>query len=165
MKNVDAERNFQPLPDEPCHYKEDIEKELCADDCLQRMVDHICFLIRMQIELTIQKKRRKSDHPFITIESLGYIFGFVDGYQMAMNLQDKNKKMTTMVGVMIKILGEYSGVECARKALEMQQNGVFDEARKIGGKQAIAFLKNNTIPMGLSHILLGRSLEKVCEFT
>lgn len=165
MKITDAGPNVEPLPEETCHYKEDIEKELSADDHLQRMADHICFLIRMQVELTIQKKRRKSDNPFITIESLGYIFGFVDGYQIAMKLEDKNKKMAIMVGVMIKILGEYSGVECARKALEMQQNDDFDMARKIGGKQAIAFLKNNTIPMGLSHILLGRSLEKVSEFT
>jgi len=165
MKIIDDSQNLQPLPNEACHYTEDIKKDLDTDGRIECIIDCICFLIRMQIELIIQKKRRRSDGQLMTIESLGYIFGFVDGYQMAIKLQDRNKKMAMLVEIMTKILGEHTGTEFAEKALEMQQNGDFDEARKIGGQQAIAFLRNNTIPMGLSHILLGRSLEKVSELT
>jgi len=160
MKIIDDSQNLQPLPNEACHYTEDIKKDLDTDGRIECIIDCICFLIRMQVELIIQKKRRRSDGQLMTIESLGYIFGFVDGAQIAIKLQDMDLKIEMLVAVMITIFGEQTGSDAARKALELQRDGDFDKARKIGGQQAIDFLRDKSITMGLTHILLGHSLDK-----
>jgi hypothetical protein len=134
-----------------------------TDDQLQSTIDSICFLIRIQIDLATQDKKWGLNGQLTTKESLGYFFGFVDGYQLSIKLQDMDTKMEMLVAAMITIFGEQTGIDAAKKALEMQRDGDFDKARKVGGQQAIDFLKYKTIPMGLSHILFGRSLDKACK--
>jgi hypothetical protein len=134
-----------------------------AKDRLQGMIDTIFFLIQMQIDIPAQDKRWKLNGQLVTKESLGYIFGFVDGYQLSIKLPDMRTKMEILVAVMLIILGEKTGIVAANKALEMQRDVVFDKARKLGGQQAFDFLKYNTIPTGLSHILFNRSLDKVLQ--
>lgn len=53
------------------------------------------------------------------------------------------------------------GFDAVKRAFEMQQDADFDKARKVGGQQAIDFLRYKTIPMGLSHILFCRFLDNV----
>ena len=136
------------------------EYSMDTDDQLQSTIDSICFLIRIQIDLATQDKKWGLNGQLTTKESLGYFFGFVDGYQLSIKLQDMDTKMEMLVAAMITIFGEQTGIDAAKKALEMQRDGDFDKARKVGGQQAIDFLKYKTIPMGLSHILFGRSLDK-----
>lgn len=132
-----------------------------TDDQLQSMFDGICDVIRMQIDLATPDGGWQSGSQLATKESLGYIFGFVDGVQQAIKLQDVDTKMEMLVAVMITIFGEQTGSDAAEKALEMQRDGEFDMARKVGGQQAVAFLRDKTPPMGLSHILFGHPLDKV----
>jgi hypothetical protein len=125
---------------------------------LKRSVDATCVLIRMQIDNSTQN--RGPDCQLITKESLGYIFGFVDGYQLSIKLHDMDEKMKMLEAVMIAIFGKQIGIDAAKKSLELQRDTDFDESRKVGGQQAIDFLKYKTIPIGLSSILSGRSLDK-----
>lgn len=128
---------------------------------LLRAIDRILFLINMQIYIATQSKKWNSNLQLTTKESLGYIFGFVDGYQLSIKLQDIDTKIEILLEVMMTIFGKQTGIDSAKKALEIQQDFDFDKARKIGGQQAIDFLKYKTIPLGLSRILFGRSLDKV----
>jgi hypothetical protein len=112
----------------------------------------------MQIDNSTQN--RGPDCQLITKESLGYIFGFVDGYQLSIKLHDMDEKMKMLEAVMIAIFGKQIGIDAAKKSLELQRDTDFDESRKVGGQQAIDFLKYKTIPIGLSSILSGRSLDK-----
>ena len=132
-----------------------------TDDQLQSTIDIIYFLIRIQIDLATQDKGWGAGGQLLTIESLGYILGFVDGYQLSIKLQDMDTKVEMLARVMITIFGEQTGIDITKKVLEMQRNGNFDTARKVGGQQAIDFQRYKTIPTGLSHILFGRSLDKV----
>jgi hypothetical protein len=125
---------------------------------LKRSVDATCVLIRMQIDNSTQN--RGPDCQLITKESLGYIFGFVDGYQLSIKLHDMDEKMKMLEAVMIAIFGKQIGIDAAKKSLELQRDTDFDGSRKVGGQQAIDFLKYKTIPIGLSSILSGRSLDK-----
>jgi len=129
-------------------------------DELQSTIDSICDVLGKQIDLATQTEGWESGGQLITKESLGYIFGFVDGAQIAIKLQDMDLKIEMLVAVMITIFGEQTGSDAARKALELQRDGDFDKARKIGGQQAIDFLRDKSITMGLTHILLGHSLDK-----
>jgi hypothetical protein len=126
-----------------------------TEDGLQRSVDTICVLIQRQFDNTIQNTR--IPWYIITKESLGYIFGFVDGYQLSVKLQDMDTKIKMLNAVMMKIFGKQAGIDSTKIALEMQRNADFDKARKVGGQEAIDFLKHKTIPMGLSQILFDRS--------
>jgi len=130
-----------------------------TEDRLQRSVDTICVLIQRQFDNTSQNTR--IPWYLITKESLGYIFGFVDGYQLSIKLQDMGTKIKMLNAVMMKIFGKQAGIDAAKIALEMQRETDFDKARKVGGQQAIDFLKHKAIPMGLSNILLGRSSDTV----
>ena len=113
----------------------------------------------MQIDNVTQN--REPDCQLITKESLGYIFGFVDGYQLSIKLHDMITKMEMLEAVMIAIFGEHIGTDAVKLALEMERDTDFDRARRLGGQQAIDFLKYKTIPIGLSSILSGCSLNKV----
>jgi len=89
------------------------------------------------------------------------VSGFVDGYQLSNKLHDMDKKMEMLEAVMIAIFGKQIGTDVTKKSLELQRDTDFDEARKVGGQQAIDFLKYKTIPIELSSILSGRPLDKV----
>ena len=58
----------------------------------------------MQIDNVTQN--RVPDCQLITKESLGYIFGFVDGYQLSIKLHDMITKMEMLEAVMIVIFGK-----------------------------------------------------------
>ena len=100
-----------------------------TEDGLQRSVDTICVLIQRQFDNTTQNTR--IPWYIITKESLGYIFGFVDGYQLSVKLQDMDTKIKMLNAVMMKIFGKQAGIDSTKIALKMQTDADFDKARKV----------------------------------
>ena len=140
---------------------EEVTERVHSNDQLQTTFDIICDALRVQIDLATPDEGWQSGSQLESKESLGYIFGFVDGFQQAIKLLDMNTKMGMFVAVMITIFGEHKGNDLAEKALKMQRDRDFDIARIVGGQQAVAFIRDKTSPMGLSHILFGHPLDKV----
>jgi len=140
-----------------CYIQEDMTKE----DQLQRVFEGISDVLKSQIDIATPDGGWQSTKELTTSESLAYIFGFVDGVQQAVNVNDMDTKIEMLVAVMITLLGEKAGTASARKALEMQRNRDFDMVRKVAGQQAVEFIRDKKSPMGLSHILFGHPLDKV----
>lgn len=132
-----------------------------SEDQLQGVFEGVSVVLKLQIDLSAPDGGWQSTEDLVTNESLGYIFGFVDGVQQALNMNDTDTKIEMLVAVMVTLLGEGVGAAAAQKALEMQRNQDFDTARKVAGQQAVAFIRDKKPPMGLSHILFGHPLDKV----
>jgi hypothetical protein len=134
---------------------------MTTEEQLQSVFEGVSNVLKLQIDLAAPDDGWQSKADLVTNESLGYIFGFVDGVQRAFNVNDMDTKIEMLVAVMVTLLGEGVGAASAEKALEMQRNHDFDTARKIAGQQAVAFIRDKKPPMGLSHILFGHPLDKV----
>lgn len=134
---------------------------MTSENTLQDVFEVVCDVLQLQIDLSAPDGGWNATEDLVTNESLGYIFGFVDGVQQALNVNDMDTKIEMLFAVMITLLGEGVGSAAAQKAIEMQHNHDFDTARKVGGQQVIAFIRDKKPPMGLSHILFGHPLDKV----
>lgn len=133
---------------------------MTSQDQLQGVFEGVSDVLKLQIDLATPDGGWATEE-LVTNESLGYIFGFVDGVQQTLNVNDMDTKIEMLVAVMVTLLGERIGAAAAQKALEMQLNNDFDTARKVAGQQAVAFIRDKKPPMGLSHILFGHPLDKV----
>ena len=136
---------------------------MTTEDQLQGVFESVSNVLKIQIDLSATDCGWQSTDDLVTNESLGYIFGFVDGVQQALNENDMDTKIEMLVAVMVRLLGEGVGAAAAQNAIEMQRNHDFERARKLAGQQAIAFIKDKKPPMGLSHILFGHPLDKVYD--
>ncbi len=134
---------------------------MATEDQEQSIFESINHALKLQIDLAAPDGGWQSTEKLTTSESIGYIFGFVDGVQQAFKVNDMDTKMEMLAAVMITLLGEQAGTASARKALEMQTDQDFDLARKVAGQQAVAFIRDKKPPMGLSHILFGHPLDTV----
>ena len=134
---------------------------MISEDKLQDVFEGVCDVLKLQIDIAAPDGGWQSMEDLVTNESLGYIFGFVDGVQQALNINDMDMKIEMLVALMVTLLGGGVGPAAAQKALEMQRNHDFDTARKVAGQQAVAFIRDKKPPMGLSHILFGHPLDKV----
>jgi len=94
---------------------------------------------------------------------LGYIFGYTDGFIQAFKIgkDDDNEKYKVLNSVCLKLFGEQIGKDMSVQMGELQMDTRFYPARKIGGKQAIDFIRDKKSPMGFCHILNKIPLETV----
>ena len=128
---------------------------------LQNIFESMSNVLKLQVDLSAPDGGWKSKEEIATNESIAYIFGFVDGIQQALKVNDMNTKIEMLAGVMVSILGEEMGEKSALKAIEMQHNDDFDKIRKLAGQQAVEFIRDKKSPMGLSHILFGHPIDIV----
>jgi hypothetical protein len=69
----------------------------------------VSFGLKLQIDLSFPDGGWQSTEALVTNESLGYIFGFVDGVQQALNVNDMETKIEMLAAVMVTLLGEGVG--------------------------------------------------------
>ena len=134
---------------------------MTTEDQLQSVFEGVSNVLKLQINLSAPDDGWQFTEDLVTNEFLGYIFGFVDGVQQVLNVNEMETKIEMLAAVMVTLLGEEVGAASTQKAIKIQRNHDFDMARKLAGKQALAFIRDKTTPMGLSHILFGHPLDKV----
>ena len=134
---------------------------MTTEEQLQNIFESVSTVLKLQIDLSAPDGGWKSTDDLVTDESIAYIFGFVDGVQQALNVNDMDTKIEMLAAVMVTILDEEVGEASAQKAIEMQRDNDFDKVRKVAGQQAVEFIRDKKPPMGLSHILLGHPIDIV----
>lgn len=66
---------------------------MTTEDQLQSVFEGVINVLKLQIDLSAPDGGWQSTEDLVTNESLGYIFGFVDGVQQALNVNDMKQKL------------------------------------------------------------------------
>ncbi len=87
--------------------------------------------------------------------SLGYIFGFHDGSLQAFGLGHNPEGFAALAASYTR-LGGVAGAGVLRQSLDLQKDATFSKGVRAGGGEAIAFINEQTPPLGLSTYWLSR---------
>lgn len=88
--------------------------------------------------------------------ALGYMFGFHDSLFQALGVDNDASGFATMVASYHRLCGNPStGVRVLRRSLDLQSDHAFMKGMFSGGKEAVEWLNEKKIPMGLASHLQG----------
>ena len=128
---------------------------------LQVAFEVIANCLKIQIGLAFPQGGKEAEEKLSKDQSLGYIFGFTDGFLQALKIKKDEDRMKLLITVYSSIFPENQVDDLVDKTLSLQMDTDFNFSREIGGKQAIDFLRSKKSPMGLSHLLFDHPLETV----
>lgn len=92
--------------------------------------------------------------------ALGYIFGFHDGVLQALQINDQTKSLAIMAISYHKLFGNIDvSAKLLNQCLDLQGEHLFREGVFAGGEEAVSYIRDQKLPMGLVSYIKNKSIE------